>query len=582
MFQLLINGEAVDLSPNSSISIDEESPIFNQDDIPGGFSFPFELPTTPKNNRILGFAGRVQSRSQGGKDSPFQLFNNGRYIGSGTATVQKATDLAYSAFLQVSTGSFAGKITGKKMSDLNLGGVREWIFKPEFVYPKDDFALFPIYNTDFLKGTEFDGSFVFRHYPLNHWIDGDWYQEEGIIFAVTPFPYLAYVIQRVFENFNIQLEENILATDPDFKGLCIYNNHDSAKLTYVTTPVTKFGYDNTTGTWHTFTVNTRTISRGLDTFNLVDHLPDMLISDFILSIRNMFNLAFVVTPRGTVRIKKRQDLIAVGSPVSLADKYIGRPLVTVSTDVKGVYLRWTHEGNDLLFSEGFKDIFDHSDLIFPSVPNIAALHALVPTANEIRLVENWHQYFQFAPETVDGVTTYSWILYSNDFQDMKIGTDPEEFTTQASTLPMIHYQRIPEGCYIRCPQAQQQSSSIIRTDSLPCTLRLLFYRGMTEDSNGDLYPYGSSDAFDPDGNLWPGASLSLKWQGETGLYEQLWKGYLEWWKTRKSVTWTILDPSILDFMTIYEIESNHYILKRRTLTIESQGPVPGDCEFYLV
>lgn len=582
MFQLLINGQAVDLSPNSSISIDEESPIFNQDTIPGGFSFPFELPTTPKNNRILGFAGRIEARSQGGLNSPFQLFNNGRYIGSGTATVQKATDLIYSVFLQVATGSFAGKITGKKLSDLDLGGVREWAFKPEYVYPTDDFALFPIYNTDFLKGTEFDANFIVHQYRLNSWESGDWYQAEGLIYAISPFPFLSYVIQRVFESFNIQLEENILATDPDFKCLCIYNNHDSAKLSYTLTPVTKFGYDNTTGTWRVFTVNTRTISRGLDTFNLKDHLPDMLISDFILSIRNMFNLAFVVTPSGTVRIKKRQDLIAVGSPVSLADKYIGRPLVTVSTDVKGIYLRWTHEGNDLLFSEGFKDIYEHPELIFPSVPNIAALHALVPTANEIRLVENWHQYFQFAPETVDGVTTYSWLLYSNDFQDLKIGTDPEEFATQASTLPMVHYQRIPEGCSIRCPQAQQQSSSIIRTDSQPCTLRLLFYRGMAEDSNGDLYPYGSSDAFGPAGELWPGASLSLKWQGETGLYEQLWKGYLEWWKTRKSVTWTILDPSILDFTTIYEIESNHYILKRRILTIESQGPVPGDCDFYLV
>jgi len=105
---------------------------------------------------------------------------------------------------------------------------------------------------------------------------------------------------------------------------------------------------------------------------------------------------------------------------------------------------------------------------------------------------------------------------------------------------------------------------------------------MIEDSDGNPYPYGSSDPFDRVGELLPDAHLSLKWQGETGLYEQLWRGYLDWWNTRKTVTWTILDPSILDFLTIYEIENNHYILKKKSLTIQSQGPVPGDCEFYRV
>ncbi|HBB90844.1 MAG TPA: hypothetical protein DC042_03780 [Bacteroidales bacterium] len=204
------------------------------------------------------------------------------------------------------------------------------------------------------------------------------------------------------------------------------------------------------------------------------------------------------------------------------------------------------------------------------------------TINEIRLVTSYGQYFQYAGEEVDGFTEYSWKVFSNDLQDFILGDKPEEYTAMASTLPMIHYQRSMGGPIIRCPQAAQLSSSIIRSEPKPCSLRFLFYRGMVADSTGTPYPYGSSDAFDSNGELLPGASLSLKWQGETGLYNQLWKDYLTWWKKRKVVTWTITDPSLLDFFTVYEIDNNHYILKNRSISLQYEGVQPGECEFYLV
>ena len=105
---------------------------------------------------------------------------------------------------------------------------------------------------------------------------------------------------------------------------------------------------------------------------------------------------------------------------------------------------------------------------------------------------------------------------------------------------------------------------------------------MVDDSLGTPYPYGSSDAFDPGGNLMADSSLSLQWDGDTGLYNQLWKDYLTWWSTRQVVTWEITDPSNLDFLTRYSIEGIHYLLKKRSLNINAQGPQPGECEFYRI
>jgi hypothetical protein len=584
MIQLSINGEPVDLATDATISIEEESPVFDKDVIPGGFSFPFDLPVTPRNARILGHPGRIQSLAQGGLDLPFQLFNDGIFIGAGTATVQKASDRSYSAFLQVATGDFAGKIAGKKLIDVDFGGSRTWAFKPEFTFPEDDFALFPIYNPEFMKDTQYEAGFASNKFRLNSHEVGLWYDVENSIMAISPFPYLAYVVNRVFNYFGFPIDENILASDPDLKQLVIYNNRDSSEFTTTVTTHTRIIYDTRTGEWapHEQIVKVSTITREFDTWDLKDFLPDITISDFILAIRNMFNLAFTVTSQGSVLIRKRKDLVLSGKTVSLDAKALGRPLVTIGAPVAGVYLRWTHEENDLLFSEDFKDIYQDPLLLRPPVDTMDELEAINPTINEIRLITTYGQYYQYSGEEVDGVTTYSWKFFSNDFQDFKIGENPEEFTAKASTLPMIHYQRLIGGPTIRCPEAKQLSSSILRSTSLPCSLRLLFYRGMIEDSLGTPYPYGSSDAFDPGGASLPGATLSLKWDGATGLYNQLWKDYLTWWNTRKVVTWTITDPSVLDFFTVYAIENNHYLLKKRSLSITAKGPQPGDCEFYLV
>ncbi len=585
MIQLIINNEPVDLNEDSSINITEESPVFEKDSIPGGFSFPFELPASPRNNRILSHPGRIQSAVQGGFNLPFQLYLDGRLIGTGTATIQKATSLSYSAFLQVGTGDFAGKTAGKKLSDVDFGGERTWEFKPEYIYPEDDFALFPIYNENFMDDTQYKDAWKTNLYRLNSHEQGSWFTGVNSVMAISPFPYLGYVVNRIFNQFGFVLKENILTTDPDLKQLVIYNNHDSANLVSVTRPVTKtiFGKRND-GSWGYIqrTVIVTTITREFNTWNLKDFLPDIMIKDFILAIRTLFNLAITIDNQGFASIVKRQDLVTSGKSVPLSPKAMGKPLVTISENAAGVKLHWEHEQNDLLFSEGFKDIYEDPKLLRAPVETIDELALISATINEIRLVTSYGLYYQYSGEEVDGVTEYSWKVFSNDFQDFIIGDKPEEYTALASTLPMIHYQRSIGGPIIRCPQAAQLSSSIIRSTSLPCSLRFLFYRGMVEDSTGITYPYGSSDTFDSAGEILPDASLSLKWQGDTGLYNQLWKDYLTWWNRRKVVTWTIADPSKLDFFTVYEIDNNHYILKNRSISLQYQGVQPGDCEFYVV
>ena len=238
--------------------------------------------------------------------------------------------------------------------------------------------------------------------------------------------------------------------------------------------------------------------------------------------------------------------------------------------------------DDLVFSEGFADVYENPELLKDPVETIADLDAITPAINEIRLVRSYALYYQYSGEEVDGVTEYKWREFSNDFQDYRVGENPEEFSTTASTLPMVKYQRIESESFLRIPIAKQLSNSLLRKLPVPFSLRFLLYHGMIEDSLGNTYPYGASDSYDFNGQLLPGARLNIKWDGPNGLYTQLWKPYLSWWNSRKVITWMIKDPSTLDFTTTYEIQGNNYILKNRSYSIRGDQVQPGECEFFLV
>jgi len=580
VLELLINNEAVDLKEDSSININEESPVFEKDSIPGGFSFPFELPASPKNRRIFGHPDRIQASGRVGKDLPFQLFLRGKLIGTGSANIKKASGLAYSAFLQIAIGDFAGKIEGKKLSFVDFGGPREWNFKPEFTFPEDDFALFPIYNKNFMDNSEYQVTWTGNNCRLNSYENGNWYSNFNTTMAISPYPFLAYVVKRVFNHFGFVLKDNVLATDPDLKKLVIYNNRDISTI-QATITYHEIYFQGHNGMMSKRVPRT-TITRSFDNWDMNDSMPDILIKDFILAIRNLFNLSIIIDNSGFVTISKRADLIASGNAIPLNQKAIGIPVMDFSASNSGIFLHWEHDQNDLLFSEGFRDVYENAALLKSSVENMDQLAEISPIINEIRLVRTLGLYYQYSGEDVDGVTEYTWREYSNDFQDFKIGSNPEEFSALASTLPMIHYQRVSGGAFIRCPEAAQLSNSIIRKEPSPFALRFLLYHGMLEDSSGVSYPYGSSDSYDRVGGLLPYSKLNIKWDGDNGLYNQLWKPYLNWWNSRKVVTWMITDPSVLEFSKLYEIDGNHYLLKNRSYSLKNDKVEPGECEFYLV
>lgn len=55
MIDLRINNQSLDLYPDTSISMEENSSVFSSDVMPGSFSMPFTIPASANNSRLLGF-----------------------------------------------------------------------------------------------------------------------------------------------------------------------------------------------------------------------------------------------------------------------------------------------------------------------------------------------------------------------------------------------------------------------------------------------------------------------------------------------------------------------------------------------
>lgn len=586
MLELLINGESADLLPDASITIDEESPVFDKDTIPGGYSYPFTLPVTPRNRRVLGFPERIEKSGSMSIEQPFQLFHLGKLITSGTITVTESGD-SYKVNLMVGSGDLANKVKDKKLKNLDLGGVRNWQWKAEYKHPDDDFALAPIFNSKFYTDTPFSVFFSNLHYRVNAYEHESFNIATGtVVFAITPFPYLSYIIKQIFSFAGMQIIENVLVTDPDFRDLVVYTIRDIGTWEMALgSGNICIGIDIAGNPIYQMVPIGVYSNRTINPFNLIDSLPNMSISDFLLSIRNFLNIAYV--PDGdTVRITKRADLIKKAPGKDITGLAIRSPRSTQEIS-DGFKLKWMIDSaDDLWGSDFFTNIDDVLDFIKEPLDAVSELETLVPEPNEIRYIREVdlyfrYVYFAFDPED-ETQLRWQWVSWSFNYQNYRQGNEKDVFESKIAPILMTRGLHHTETGIMRCPQVEQKGAYPSQKDVSPFELRLLFYRGMIKDSLDIDYPYVTNDNLDRTGTRLQGKSLALRFDGEYGLYSQLWKNYLTWWINKKLVYWTIKDPSGLSFTEKYAIEGKHYLLKKRTIILSQNGIEPAECEFYLV
>ena len=438
------------------------------------------------------------------------------------------------------------------------------------MFPNSDYAVFPLHNPKLLDGLPDDMYALDQHsikevyeqfFPIvNYYKDGIFpVTMEGIAneesFSAfnlfVPFPYLAYFISRMAKHLGFTIGENSFVGS-NLKQLVIYNAF--AENEYLSSNLVNI----------------------IDGFDLANHVPDEKLSDFLSDVCALLGIAFDCDSfRKTIRFKSLAGIVNSRSFTTFPG-IITEPLALSVEPYKGYKL--TQEvGPDSFAKDRFKPI---DELIYQGEIQFVYQLALMPSAiNYCYYVTSVRQYYIYNYDEELGLL--NWIFYSNEFrhttENINQALDGDIFEIKTKWAACMNNEA-------KDKRDAQLSGNDERLWTIPYTEEpgafesippqfagkyskyLLFYRGLQKGHPGNfLYPMGSHDVYDHFSNKITGADLSLRWDGEYGLWEKRHKAWVEWAINQpgKFTTKAYLTPlqlSKLDFFKWYRINSHDFLI----------------------
>lgn len=204
--RMVIEGEDVEFSARPALTIIETNPLIS--DGQGSYTYPFSLPLTPHNNRLLGYPARFTRASKMPDERDGELWIGARmYAVTVSVTAVSAESIEVSA--AVDTGTVATKfkdymlaqfLDGEQvfeniercighLSGADLSGeAYDMVENVYLSYPKEEEQRFVI-------NTRRDGTFQTKK---QDYIDGSTVSKNPVGYGIVPFLRLGWVLKKLF------------------------------------------------------------------------------------------------------------------------------------------------------------------------------------------------------------------------------------------------------------------------------------------------------------------------------------------------------------------------------------------------
>jgi len=452
---------------------------------------------------------------------------------------------------------------------------------------ESDFTAFPIFNPKLLDNFPEDAfqldnisikTLYSQYFTVqNYWKNGEFPimlsgMINGELFHVanlfTPFVYMRSILLKIAGEAGYTIENNPFDT-VYFKGMVLFNAYSE----------------------NTFTSTVTTLLPIKPAFNLGDHVPEMLQSDFLNYItwltgyvpvvdNNLRNITFV-------DIKDRH-IVAPTNPIApFPGKILKNPLVKIEPEYKGIKLELKKASADAYLSGAIKEL--HEKLIYKgSVSSLNLLPASGNMVNDMYLVTSLNEYyvFQYNPDTY----TLTWRFYSKKFPLIySEGTEPYlELSTELcpvlTTRILDEVLGAPNNRIWTVPRCDQAGTLEGFPDSLVAEsgLQVLYYKGMGTDSLGADYPLGSSRYSD-----YPGSPDAFPDLSASALFDTRYKNWLQWLAyqakpvTIKAII-TLGELSRIKPDQIYSGYGYHFMVKEMRVNLQSDGLSVVEVDVYTV
>lgn len=272
--------------------------------------------------------------------------------------------------------------------------------------------------------------------------------------------------------------------------------------------------------------------------NLIDYnllVPEISFSDLI-KVANTFCCAFFFDlEQKTLTIKPNKNIIKETKRLDLSDYEEDVHEIDFGDDIY-YNLIFEQDTADELVETNIKSLegFD----ILSNVEKYADLPIDFDEVGKLRFVENVNTYYLGVQDDTDTVDLL-WQPYATVPQNYinERREKEDKLEVKASPVQMIEEEdELNAGRRWCIPQSGYGlSSKGYKTGKITAKPRLLFYAGLREDSQGNDYPLATTDNKDHTGASIPNMDFPLRWEGDEGLYNLLWKEWVEFLRTSKPI-----------------------------------------------
>lgn len=277
--------ESLDLSEDTEAQVEVNNPLFETDELPGTLIYPFMVPPTPKNRRLLAFAGYLAATRVPNQRFACDLYLLGVLWRRGQLSVVKRSAEGFELSFQTDVGDVSIQLTDRQLTDLPLPTVPLVLNSsgtgPPPSWPARLYALPTVVNSLFFP--EKDAATLGYQGLVNAYA-GTYDTTQPIV----PMPYLRTVVEQVCALIGYELGGTFFS-DVEIQALVLYSNQavDVAAATVV----------------------------------LSQHLPDQSIPDFLVAFRALFCLSTVFdSVRRQFLIDSLRDVLADARYVDWSDR----------------------------------------------------------------------------------------------------------------------------------------------------------------------------------------------------------------------------------------------------------------------
>lgn len=536
----------LDIDPQTVLQMESLSEAFDEDLSTGEFSLPVDLPWTANNRRLMGFSERLENFVKKEHYWRIIVYDNGfiELPNAKLTMLEKSGNFSYSkgkfsASVSGNKGLFGSLVKNKKLKDLYLGGPITWtsnrgsaFFAEELMkglhleYQYIQFAPVAIETFIDVNRHDYTDEFLVQD-RVNNIIPaftytGDWTfaNPTGSVgqYRTVPFFNLKFILKQIFLEHGYSLTGDFL-DDADFDYLVIFNQFAIEK--YIPGSPNDYNF----------------------TITPANHMPDMLVKDFLNAFFQLFNLYPDFSDGKKIKLVYKKILLTertIFPLTSACDKNFNSQFDD-TTGQDGYLLEYAFDDKDSFPGDRINNEILTEKTLVATVAKFTDLSTLSIgrqlTTDDIAFVEADNFYYQIADATA---TPLKWDAYAERMDGYKVGAGDNAISMSMSTL-LTYVEYDPDNALFvkrNCVGCRQPGSYINSKGVLVKAdfgLRIFYIKQLP---NG-IGTIPVSFSHNRDGNNNRILKYSLAMQGADGIAEQFHKTWQTMQQNREVVKTTI-------------------------------------------